>query len=1071
MKKNFLSRLTATGFLLSLFLTAAVLISSAHSVFADVKKPKNKIADSKKQINRSSKKKKSKKKFVAKFNRKQSKRAVEPPRTEDEFEGNAEKREDWFMSQRTYPFAELPADARRQAWLSRPVDARRDGNAPLSQWQAIGPKPTSSYFPNNWGLTSGRINAIAVSPSNPQLILVGAATGGVWRSTDGGANFVPTSDGQVDLAVGSIAFAPSNNSIVYAGMGDKAQGYLGTGVLKSTDGGQTWVRVNNQTLPSKGRISAIEVDAANPNRVYVAQFSSQQGNTASASGFWLSADGGVNWTRTSSGLPRDLVRHPTQPNTYYLAMQRVDGTDVSTGGVLKSVDAGQTWTRIYTAPFATTSNIKIAVTPSAPQNVYVVLGSGGTGRMEVSTDEGATWMNRGAAFDTGQLNYNFYLFVHPTDPNTIFVGTRDLWRTQDGGAIYTNITRNFTITGGYTPTQARAHPDQHHFYISPANPNLIYIANDGGLWRSTDGANTFQTLNSTLGLTMFTSLDLHPTDRTKTYGGTQDNGTQRRNGTQSWREFATGDGGQVVVDAVDPSIIFVTYVFNTVYRYVNSGDNFAATIGSDAIFGSDRVAFYPPFIGSEVNSNLYFGTYRLYVSTDRGVNWTAPGGEVDLTNGGNDTLSTIGISRSNPNVIYTGSGQGRVSVSTDGGVTWVTINTGLPTRFIKDISVSPTNSNTAYLTVSGYLSGHVFKTTNAGASWTDISGNLPDIPTNDLLIDPRNAATLYVGTDIGVFRSTTDGNVWETFNTGLPPTIISELDAQPNGLMQVGTYGRGAFEINLSVGSTKFDFDGDGKSDVSVFRPGNGAWYLNQSTTGFTGVQFGQSGDKIAPADYDGDGKTDVAVYRGGTWYLNRSSLGFTGVAFGLATDIPQPADYDGDGKADLAVYRPSNGSWYVYNLANNQVNAVQFGASEDKPVAADYDGDGKTDYAVFRPSSGIWYILRSQAGFTGIQFGNSTDRPTPADYDGDGKADIAVFRPSNGTWYLNQSQLGFTGVSFGLNTDIPSPADYDGDGKADVAVFRPSSGNWYLLRSQAGLTGVAFGVDTDIPVPSAFVP
>ena len=263
----------------------------------------------------------------------------------------------------------------------------------------------------------------------------------------------------------------------------------------------------------------------------------------------------------------------------------------------------------------------------------------------------------------------------------------------------------------------------------------------------------------------------------------------------------------------------------------------------------------------------------------------------------------------------------------------------------------------------------------------------------------------------------------------------------------------------------QFDFDGDGKSDVSVFRPNNGAWYLQQSAAGFAGLQFGLSTDKLVPADYDGDGKTDVAVYRSGIWYLQRSRDGFTGIAFGDSNDIPVPADYDGDGKADVAVFRPSNGAWYLQRSSLG-FTGVQFGISTDKPVPADYDGDGKADIAVNR--NGIWYVQRSQLGFTGLQFGDSNDKLVPADYDGDGKTDVAVFRPSNGTWYLLQSQARFVGIAFGVETDLPTAADYDGDGKADLAVFR--NGVWYLNRTTAGFTGVAFGAATDKPIPNVFV-
>ncbi|HUR98221.1 MAG TPA: FG-GAP-like repeat-containing protein [Pyrinomonadaceae bacterium] len=999
------------------------------------------------------------------------------PRDEDEFEGDPEKRSEWFMRERTFPSGSLPEEARRSAWLSRPIDARFTDPQTAPQWRSIGPQPTSSFFPNNWGLTSGRINAIAVSPSDPNLILVGAATGGIWRSTDGGASFASASDNHVDLAVGSIAFSPSNNSIVYAGMGDKSSGYLGTGVLKSTDGGQTWARISNSTLPAPGRISQILVDPVDANRVYVAQYGFLQGNTVFASGFFYSADGGVSWTKSLSGLPKDLVRHPTDPNIMFLGVQRFDlSGQPNTGGIWKSVDRGVTWNRIYTSPFAATSNIKIAVTPAAPESIYVVVGGGTAAQMEVSTNGGGIWTNKGSAFDTAQFSYNCYIFVHPSNPNIIYVGTRDLWVSTDGGTNYTNQTRNFSITGVYSPSQAQSHPDQHHFYISPTNPNVIYIANDGGLWKSTDGAGSFQSLNSTLSLTMFVSLDLHPTDPTRSYGGTQDNGTQRRNltGGLGWREFATGDGGQTIVDPLDPSIIYVTYVGNTVYRYSNNGDSFGGTIGNNTIFSNDRVAFYPPFVGNDVDSTIYFGTYRLHMSTTRGASWTQPGGTFDLTFGASDVLSTIAVSRSNTNIIYTGSSQGRAMVSTNAGASWTDITAGLPTRFIKSIAISKTNPNTAYLTVSGFGSGHVFKTVNAGANWTDISGDLPNIPTNTILIDPRDPSTLYVGTDIGVFRSTAGGGTWETLNGGMPPTIVTELDAQPSGLIQAATYGRGMYEL-ANTRRTWSDFDGDGRTDISIFRPtGAEWWYLRSSDNQHRAFQFGNSADKLVPGDFTGDGKSDIATWRASTgeWFIFRSEdSSFYAFPFGTNGDLPAPADYDGDGKTDAAVFRPSNSVWYISRSTGGST-IQQFGAAGDVPIAADYDGDLKADIAIFRPAGAEWWIQRSSAGLSAFQFGAPGDKAVYADYTGDGKADAAIWRPSNGNWYILRSEdTSYYAFPFGQAGDAPAPGDYDGDGKTDPAIFRPSTSTWFIQRTTAGTLIQGFGQLGDVAVPSSFVP
>ena len=270
---------------------------------------------------------------------------------------------------------------------------------------------------------------------------------------------------------------------------------------------------------------------------------------------------------------------------------------------------------------------------------------------------------------------------------------------------------------------------------------------------------------------------------------------------------------------------------------------------------------------------------------------------------------------------------------------------------------------------------------------------------------------------------------------------------------------------------TLFDYDGDGRADISLFRPSDGNWYLNGSSAGFTAVGFGSSTDTVAPGDFDGDGKSDISVFRSsnGMWYRYNSSNGtFVSVRLGQTGDLPVPADYDGDGKTDIAVFRPSNGTWSYLKSSDGSSVSFQFGQNGDKPTVGDYDGDGKSDFAVFRPANGYWYVRNSSnGGWTGFQFGSESDVIAPADYDGDGKTDIAVWRPSSGTWYIQRSLLGFTGLQFGQTGDLPVQADYDGDGKSDAAVFRPSNGKWYLLESTEGNTVQAFGLNGDVPTPA----
>jgi hypothetical protein len=278
------------------------------------------------------------------------------------------------------------------------------------------------------------------------------------------------------------------------------------------------------------------------------------------------------------------------------------------------------------------------------------------------------------------------------------------------------------------------------------------------------------------------------------------------------------------------------------------------------------------------------------------------------------------------------------------------------------------------------------------------------------------------------------------------------------------------------TGAGGFDFGTDHMSDISIFRPSDGSWWILNPDYTQTVVGWGVNGDVIVPADYDGDGTCDIAVFRpsNGTWWIKPSSdpANYIYKQFAEPEDIPVPGDYDGDGKANIAVFRPSNGTWWVFNPIGNTQTVTGWGVNGDRPVPADYDGDGICDIAVFRPSNGTWWVIKSTGGDFNQQFAVPGDIPVPGDYDGDGKANIAVFRPSNGTWWILNPNNTQTVVGWGITNDIPVPTDYDGDGKCDIAVFRPSNGTWWIIKSSdpANYISQQFAVIGDIPVPSAYI-
>lgn len=736
---------------------------------------------------------------------------------------------DWFEFKRLYPSGSIPPDARYNAWqaISTIVNpgARR-------LWQSIGPTPLISRKAQTPGRVSasGRINAVAVSPANENLVIVGSAAGGIWRSENAGETFIPVSDNNVDLSVGSIAFYRKDPRIVYAGMGDPMFNYLGHGVLKSTDTGLTWTRVNGRSLPSPCTVSKIEVDPENSNLLYVAQHSvtDKHNTVVDNAGFYLSTDGGKEWTRTLAGEVCDLHLHTKNSKNIYAAIESGDQIN-SASGVYSSTDSGVSWEPVLqltsgNGPVTfdkTNLYLRIAVTPARPQMVYAfVIGTVAnvlTNRLFTSHDGGKSWTQQVVdSIDAVQPWWNLYLAADPANAKTLYIGALDIHKSTDGGATWENLTKNFKVegvlsNGKYTFERSILHIDQHAIAFPPHSPATIYVANDGGLFKSTNGGASYRPLNYALSITQFYSLATRPGYDRTVFGGTQDNGTTLQGATGSgayrWERILGGDGGQCVVCPTNPKKVFATQAGGPLYLLSASDESPPITIRD---FAGERMDFIYPVRAAGRFGNLYVGTYRLWVSrvgcaslnSDNGNNWFTPGGDQDLTKGVNgqvrDKLSVIEISRSNTNVIYTGSVQGRAMRTTDGGKSWKDITAGLPNLSITSITVDPSSAATAIVTFSGYGAGHVFKTTDAGASWKDISGNLPNIPVNALIVDPSNRKTIYIGTDIGVFRSKSQGRAWEVFNQGMPWVIVKAFAVIGNGEILAATFGRGVYVLRRS---------------------------------------------------------------------------------------------------------------------------------------------------------------------------------------------------------------------------------------------------------------------------------
>lgn len=509
-----------------------------------------------------------------------------------------------------------------------------------------------------------------------------------------------------------------------------------------------------------------------------------------------------------------------------------------------------------------------------------------------------------------------------------------------------------------------------------------------------------------------------------------------------------------------------------------TGDTFPAPAPAGAPTGSTFAAFY----GSAPN-----GFWRLYAVDDAGnnVGSVAGGWTINLT-----TSTTACDYTVNPatQAFPTTGGSGTFGISMPGGCSWTAVSASpfvsVTSAAAGDgsgsvgFSVQPNfgGPRTGTITVSNGVVTKQFQVQQPSGCPTSLNQTAVNFgPSGGLGSVTVTAGSIcsYLATSSAAWTTITsptqNGNGTVTFNVA--------ANAGSQARTATVTVSGQTFTVNQAGASgKKFDFDGDGKADLSIFRPSGASWwalYSGNPATWFS-VPFGFSTDKPVPADFDGDRKTDIAVYRDGTWFIFNSQSGTYRIeSFGLAGDTPVPGDFDGDGRADIAVFRPSDGTWYVSRSATSTIQVVPFGLSSDKALVGDFDGDGKSDISVYRPgantsSQSFWFVQRSSdLVVQNIQLGNGGDIAVPVDFDGNGRDNIAVYRPSNGTWYTSTDPAtNYGAVRFGIATDVPAPADFDGDGKVDIAVFR--NGIWYVLNSSNGLVRIEqWGTAGDTPLPS----
>lgn len=785
------------------------------------------------------------KKYTAIFSKqeKQMRKNVRKALSEEE-EGGFQifKRWEYFMQERLAPSGKLPDPM----MLHREMQQFRNQNLhskTSGMWTPLG--PTLKDVANTVkGL--GRINGVAQAPGNSNYLVIASASGGIWTTTNGGANWQTNTDDFPVLGFSNVVINPSNTQIIYGASGDGEIGdTYGLGVVKSTDGGQTWNLTGLNFGTNKSRLTRkIMMHPTNHDELLA----------ATNIGLYKTTDGGITWNEIRKGDFRDIEYKPNDPNTIYA---------VNDGQFFKTNDGGTTWITITSGlPSANAvSRFAIAVTAANASYVYLVAGESASQGFEGlyrSTDEGATFTLRSSTPNIlgwsvygndngGQAWYDLAICASPVNAEMVFVGGVNVWRSTNGGSTWA-CKGHWQGSNGV----ALVHADIHNLEYYGNN---LYCSNDGGIYVSTNDGTTWTDLSSGIEITQFYRLSCSQLNTDMIMAGAQDNNSSRRL-NNTWKYMRGGDGMEQLIHTTNTNILFSASQYGSIGRSINGGASFSNIMGNLNGTGD----WVTPYVMTP-GGTLYIGYSDVYRSTNNGSTSTK------ISNLSSGNLTLLHVSPSDSNHIICGRGSTLLKTS-NGGTTWVNVNSGIPngnTNFTY-AWFHPTNPLRMWVTCSGYVKGaKVFETNDGGASWTNITGNLPNMPVNCIIYETGSNDGLYIGTDAGIFYKNANLKNWQAFMTGLPNVIVRELEiVYPINKIRAATYGRGVWESDLyTLSKPVVDFN----ASRTRICTGQSVFFSDNSTEAPTGFQWVFTGGSPSTATtdtvtvtYNNDGVYDVQL-------------------------------------------------------------------------------------------------------------------------------------------------------------------------------------------------------------------